>query len=431
MRGTATIAPRIEVRHWRLAVIAGMASYLDSALIVSTGLALAIWQRHYGLDTLTLGMISGTLTLGIAVGALFGGRIADVFGRRRVFNIDVFLYVIGVVLIAVAPNTAWITAGVAVAGLAAGADLPTSVAVVADLAPRGTQGRLVAFTQVMWSVGIGAATGLGFAVSTMGVTGTRLLFVHLAVIGSATWLVRVFSPTFRRLEDEAERANTGAEAAREALPLRVLFTTPSLVRATALTCLFYVAWNLMANTLGQFKAFFLVTVSGATQTTATALIFPTVLLSVIGGLLFVKIADTKLRRPMFYVGAALQIIGMAVAALTGGTSFVAMAVCLALYSLFYPFAGEALYKVWTQESFPANARATVQGVTYSVSRFLCAGFALVTPAIVNQNPTALLWILVACATASALVGSVLIRRQPGIEDIASVPTAHVTGPANV
>ena len=41
---------RIDARHWKLAVAAGMASLLDSAAIISVGVGLALWRDHYGLD---------------------------------------------------------------------------------------------------------------------------------------------------------------------------------------------------------------------------------------------------------------------------------------------------------------------------------------------------------------------------------------------
>jgi inositol transporter-like SP family MFS transporter len=412
MSNARTTRSATDRRHWLLATVAGMASYLDAGVIVTVGLSLATWQSSFGIDALALGLISGVLTFSIAVGALFGGRLADLFGRRRMFTLDVLVYVAGIALIVFAQGPGMIVAGVAIAGLAAGADLPTSIAVVSELAPEGARGRLVAFTQVMWSVGIVAVTALGFAFSTLGLFGIRLLFVHLAVLGALTWAVRVFSASLRGLEADAGRSgDQGGDGNTErALPLRTLFASRAFVGTIVLTGLFYVAWNLMANTIGQFKVFYLVTVGGASQSLATGLSFATSMISLITGILFVRITDTRLRRPLFYVGAALQVLAMAVGALSGGTVLVAVMALLVIYNLSYPFAGEALYKVWTQDGFPVNARATVQGLTYSVSRFLCAGFAVVTPTIAAANPAALLWILVACATGSALVGAVMIRR---------------------
>jgi len=67
--------------------------------------------------------------------------------------------------------------------------------------------------------------------------------------------------------------------------------------------------------------------------------------------------------------------------------------------------------VWTRESFAVNARATAQGFSYALARFVAAVFALVTPAIAASRPSALVSILVAAAILSALIGSLLIRRK--------------------
>jgi inositol transporter-like SP family MFS transporter len=95
-----------------------------------------------------------------------------------------------------------------------------------------------------------------------------------------------------------------------------------------------------------------------------------------------------------------------------------MLVVLILYNLSNPFAGEAIYKVWTQETFPVNARATVQGITYAIARFVFAAFALVTPAIIAWSPSGLFWMLVGLATVSAIIGNLIIR-QSAKSDLAS------------
>lgn len=388
-----------------------MASYLDSAIVVGIGVSLSTWAKTLGLDAWQLGMVSAVLTVCVGVGALFGGRIADLFGRRRVFTIDVAVYVVGVLLILFANGPAMLIAGVAVAGLAAGADLPTSIAVVAQAAPPGARGRLVAFTQVMWTLGIAVTTLLGFLTATWGPTGVTVLFGHLAVLGTVTWLFRVFHRGFRDLE--ADHSSDAASRA-EVPSLRSLLVTPSYRTMILLTGGFYAVWILMANTFGQFKVYLLTEVSGATQSVATAVSFLGTLLALAFGVAFSFAADGPWRRKLFAVGAIGQIVAMGIGAVTGGTVLPAMIALLVLFNLTYPFAGEAIYKVWTQESFPTNARATVQGGTYAISRFLASGFALVTPALAQGNPSALLWLLVAFATGAALIGAV-IGRRPGVQ----------------
>ncbi|OXM72287.1 MULTISPECIES: MFS transporter [Amycolatopsis] len=415
---------RLDRRHWLLAVAAGMASLLDSGAIISVGLGLALWKKAFDLDVWTVGVLGSALTLFIAVGALTGGRLADLVGRGRMFSMTILLYAAAAVAVAVAPNATVLVAGVIVIGVAAGADLPTSIAVLSERAPQGAQGRLVAFTHVMWTVGVVLATALGFAVSGLGLTGIRLIFGLLAVLAVATFAFRAFYPPFRDLEADAEarHAAAGVDAAK-ALPLKELVRERSYLGMIALTALFYLFFTLVANTFGSFKTYFLVTVGGTTQAVATAVSFGTTLIGLVGTVVFTRIADTRWRSRFFAAGVVIFASCQLLIAVTGGVVLPAMIAALVLYNIGFPFVGEALYKIWTQESFPVNARATVQGATMAVARFVAAAFALVTPALIAWSPSGLYYLLTFFALVSGFIGAVIIRRVRGSGVIEPAPLA--------
>ena len=73
----------------------------------------------------------------------------------------------------------------------------------------------------------------------------------------------------------------------------------------------------------------------------------------------------------------MAMVGMAV--IGGSAGFIALAITIAFYNFGNPLAGEAIYKVWTQESFPTESRAFLQGVINGFSRLCCGLFAFVTP----------------------------------------------------
>lgn len=412
MQDDSSSAVAIDQRHWKLAVAAGMASLLDSAAIISVGVGLALWRDHYHLTVWLVGVLGSALTLFIAVGALVGGRLADLFGRGRLFSVTILGYAAGALGVAVAPNAGVLIGSVIVMGIAAGADLPTSLAVLSERSPAGTQGRLVAFTHVMWTTGVVIATLLGFVVSGLGVFGIRLIFVLLAVLAVLTFAFRAFYPAFRELDSEAAAAHAahGVDTTT-AIPLRTLLTTRGFTAMMLLTAAFYVFFTLVANTFGQFKTYFLVTVGDTTQTVATAVSFGTTLIGLVFTIAFTRIADTRWRSTFFYAGVVVFTACQLLIAVTGGSILAAMIGALVLYNLSFPFVGEALYKIWTQESFPVNARATVQGATIAAARFIASGFALVTPALIEWSPTGLYVMLAVFAVVSGSIGGTIIRRQ--------------------
>jgi inositol transporter-like SP family MFS transporter len=358
-----------------------------------------------------VGVLSSALTLFIAIGALFGGRVADLFGRTKVFSITILIYAVGTAAIALAPNAAVLVAGVVVVGLAAGADLPTSIAVLSERAPVGAQGRLVAFTHVMWTIGVVVATALGFVVAGLGTAGISMIFLLLTVLAIGTFAFRAFYPAFRELEAESERRNEerGIDTS-VAIPLKTLFTNRTFVVTIVLTALFYVFFSLVANTFGSFKTYFLVVVGGTDQGTATGISFVTTLVGLVGTIVFTRIADTKWRSRFFFAGVAVFTSCQVLIAVTGGTILPIMFTALVLYNVAFPFVGEALYKIWTQESFPVNARATVQGTTIAAARFIASGFALVTPALIAWSPSGLYWLLTVFALISGAIGGIILRR---------------------
>jgi len=404
----------IPWRLWKVAALSGMASYLDAALIVSIAVNLAIYRHSYDMGVWMAGAISAIVTGCIAVGSLVGGRLADMFGRRRVYNWDIFCYALGAIVITLAPNDIVLFAGVLVAGLAAGADLPTSLAVVSDAAPAEGRARLVSFTQVMWVAGIVVVIFLGYLLSDTGMTGSRLITGHLAVAALVTWQLR----SRLELADEPSDAEVAREAATLEAPrgieLKNIMNRAALLPMAA-TFAYYVTWGIGANTFGQFGTYLLVTVSGASQSLATGINLAFLPIALVLTFVFVRIADTPLRDRLFYVFTVVQILAFCVASLTAG-ALVGMLVFFVLYQISNPFAGEASYKVWSQLTLPPDTRGTTQGLTYALSRGVFAGVAFVTPALMEYSASALLWSITACMAASAVAGvyivRVLIRRSP-------------------
>jgi MFS transporter, SP family, inositol transporter len=414
----------IRANHpWKTAVLAGMASYLDSGALVASGIAIgALYAPALGLGPGAIGALLGLQTFMFALGALFGGRLGDRFGRRTVFTFSLILYAAGAALLTWAGSTAVLYVGVIAIGLAIGADLPVSLSMINEEAPEGSKGKLVAFTNILWTLGIVVPVALSSVVGGMGVTGGRILFGQLVVV---SLVVLVLRWTMREsVEWSAARQVTDADRAGGAETVHFsqigqLFRPP-VVAAVVATAVFYAAWNLGANTYGQFGTFLWTNLTGSdvqTYSTYTLLGFP---LGFLAAYLFMRVADRPARRTWFVVGVVLNVAAWIMLTVVGATEFTLL-VGYFMTAIGGSFAGETIYKVWSQELVPTLLRSTMQGMTIAFARVISALFAFVTPTIALANDRLLFGLLLVLSLVGSAIGLFWIPRLPRARDIEEPP----------
>lgn len=404
---------------WRTAVLAGMASYLDAGVIAGTGIALVLYEDALDLSETDIGVLSGLLTIMFAVGALFGGRLGDRFGRRKVFTVSIALYVVGVAFLAFAAAPWMLAVGVVVAGLAVGADLPVSLALIAEEAPEGEKGKLVAFSGFLWLSGIVVVIVLSIALSGLDELGGRILYGQLLAVAVVVLVLRL------RLRESAEWASArsvvdaGEDGAVDFSQMPQLLRPP--VRAAVLaTGLYYALWNLVAGTFTQFGPFLLTELAGTSVQDAVIPVALALPLGIAGALVFMRVVDRPARRGWFTAGTALFVAAMAVPTF-GGVSQGTFIAFFLLFGASTGFSGETIYKVWSQELLPTLLRTTGQGVTMAFARLLAALAAFGTPALAVANVSVLFGLLFAAAIASAAIGLFWAQRLPRAVDLGTLP----------
>lgn len=377
--------PIVTAQDWRRSAIAGMASYLDAAAIVTTGTALVLFQEALALDPAAIGVLSSLLTLFIAIGALTGGRLGDRFGRRRVFIVTVLLLAAGVTLLAAAVSPLMLFLGVILTGYAAGADLPVSLALIAEEAPAGAAGKLVGLSQLLWFTGIIATQLLTIVVGGLGTTGARLLYLHVVVVAVLVLVMRLSLPESSRWVASRQELATDSKATSASRPgLRRLLAAPHLAPLVGLV-VFYALVNVIANTTGQFGTYQFVNVAGSSVQVASAVAAAGVLLGILVALVFMRIVDGPNRMRWYLVGAVCFVISVVVP-LIFGVTVATLAVSALLGAIGSSLAFEGALKVWTQELFPTLLRASAQGTIIGVARVVAALVAVWTPTVLMASP---------------------------------------------
>lgn len=375
-------------KYQPLAIAAGIGSILGSGIIVGLSATITVWQRGLGLTNGQVGIISGALTFAIAAGSLLSGQITKRIGLIRSFNWLNLFYAIGTLICVFSESYTLLLAGVIITGFASGADLPISLTVISHDSPdKNTSARLVSSTQIFWQVGVLSSYIAAFVVSKIaGATGARIVFSILAAVAIIAWLWRTTSSKFRAFHEEGEKRHLNSETRKEQethITVKSVFTGEGAGKYIGFfTCImvFYLAWNLLANTFGQFQTFTLVQ-AHASQSFATGAGIVLNIVGLITTTIFASLSGGKLRNKLFVIAQLIQIFSMLGLALSSHALW-PIVIAIGCYNIGNNLAGEAMYKVWTQESFPVEIRASVQGFINGFSRLCCGLFALITPALV-------------------------------------------------
>lgn len=397
---------------------AGIGSMLGSGIIIGLSATITVWQNGLGLTDGQVGILSGALTFAIAAGSLLAGTISKSFGLIRSFNSLNILYAVGAIICVLSGNFPMLLGGLILAGFASGADLPISLTVISHDAPdERTSASMVSSTQIFWQIGVFASYIMAFIVSRVeGDLGARIVFGLLGGIAAIAFIWRTLSPRFKEFHEAGDRyraAESNTENADEVSFVKILTSGKEKSKFTKLflcIIIFYVCWNLLANTFGQFQTYILVK-ANASQSLATGTGIALNVLGLFLVALFASVAGSKNRNKFFFVGIVIQAGAMLGIALGGGTLFMIIAM-IACYNIGNQFAGEAIYKVWTQESFPSEARASMQGFINGFSRFCCGLFALVTPWLVaGERIQMTMFGFAGIVLISAVAGTIMIRLQ--------------------
>lgn len=384
-------------QQWKWSVLAGMASYLDAGAIVALGSGLALFETYFSLSNGALGVLAaiGPNAIGCALGAFVGGRLGDRLGRKRIYKYDLLVYALGVGCIALAVNAPMLFVGTFVVGVAVGADVPTSLALVGEFSPARHRGKLLSFTQIAWNAGPVVVLLLALALSGLDLLGIRIVFGHLVVVALVTWALR------RGL---AESARWRAAAARGTAHFGVIFRGANL-RALAWTAAIYVFWALAAGTAGLFTPYIVQTLHAGGQVEGVALSCAGFVIGILATIPFMRYIDRsyRTRRVLWGAGSIMQITSYAVFLFVPFTVPVII-VNIVLFGVGSAIAGEAVYKIFSQELFPTLVRGTAQGFTFGVARTALGVWSFFVPTLAGAGIGIIAGLLVACLAISGVVG---------------------------
>ena len=178
--------------HYKLLVVTGLGWLFDS---MDTGLisfVLPVLAKEWGLTPEQVGWIGSVGLIGMALGAVLAGTVADKFGRKNVFAATVILYSVSTGLCALAWSYESLLTFRFLVGFGLGGELPVAATLMSEYAPSQLRGRFIVLLESFWGLGWLVAALISYFM--IPAFGWHVAFIIGALPALYVFLIRLHMP---------------------------------------------------------------------------------------------------------------------------------------------------------------------------------------------------------------------------------------------
>ncbi|MTI45558.1 sugar transport protein [Roseibium hamelinense] len=162
--GTSTSSAPLTPVQWRIWWLACAGKFFEGMVVFMTGIALPLMAKEFSLSSLGHGLVSSAVLFGILIGATALGGLSDSYGRRRMFIIEMILFLVFLVALTISHSFPVVLLALFGLGLALGCDYPTAHLVISESTPSRERGKLVLGAFSFQAVGALLGTGLAYLI---------------------------------------------------------------------------------------------------------------------------------------------------------------------------------------------------------------------------------------------------------------------------
>ncbi|MGW7519013.1 MFS transporter [Streptomyces sp. NPDC054796] len=138
----------------RIFLIGGLGYLFDAWDIALNGFLMPLLGKEFGLGLGERGLVATSNLVGMAVGAVVWGAIADRIGRKKAFSATLLIFALFSVLGTASPDYATFLVLRFLAGVGLGGCIPVDYALVSEFSPKKYRGRVLTALDLWWPVGV-------------------------------------------------------------------------------------------------------------------------------------------------------------------------------------------------------------------------------------------------------------------------------------
>lgn len=139
--------------HYKLLLITGLGWMFDAMDTGIIAFVLPTLAKAWGLSAAQMGYIGSMGLVGMALGAIFAGTLADRFGRKWLFAATLVIYSVSTGLCSIAWNFESLLFFRFLVGFGLGGQLPVAVTLVSEYSPPAARGKFIVLLESFWGLG--------------------------------------------------------------------------------------------------------------------------------------------------------------------------------------------------------------------------------------------------------------------------------------
>ncbi|MFJ6797717.1 MFS transporter [Streptomyces sp. NPDC091268] len=152
-----TVAPTADRRRWLALAIVMTAAFMDLVDVTIVNIAIPRMREDLGASTSAIQWITAGYALAFAAGLITGGRLGDIYGRKRLFLIGISGFTAASLLCGIAPGPDVLVASRILQGAMAAMMVPQVLSIIHVTFPPHERGKVFGMFGAI--VGLGAVSG--------------------------------------------------------------------------------------------------------------------------------------------------------------------------------------------------------------------------------------------------------------------------------